>query len=103
MLRHLERRLGGRPLSSMFDLIVGTSTGAIQAVSLGLLRYTLDQCEGTYTDLGHKIFNNQVNKLKNYGVGRNQVDTVGYSYVHMPRLKARHAKSLIGISSSARV
>ena len=60
MLRHLERRLGGRPLSSMFDLIVGTSTGAIQAVSLGLLRYTLDQCEGTYTDLGHKIFNNQV-------------------------------------------
>ena len=55
MLRHLERRLGGRPLSSMFDLIVGTSTGAIQAVSLGMLRYTLDQCEGTYTKLGHKV------------------------------------------------
>ena len=60
MLRQLERRLGGRPLSSMFDLVVGTSTGAILAVSLGVLRYTLDQCERTYTDLGHKIFNNQV-------------------------------------------
>ena len=35
MLRHLERRLGGRPLGSMFDLIVGTSTGAIQAVGRG--------------------------------------------------------------------
>jgi hypothetical protein len=34
---------------------VGTSTGAIQAVSLGALRYTLDQCEGTYTKLGHKV------------------------------------------------
>jgi predicted acylesterase/phospholipase RssA len=55
MLRHLERRLGGRPLSAFFDIIVGTSTGAIQAVSLGALRYTLDQCEGTYTKLGHKV------------------------------------------------
>ena len=25
-----------------------------------MLRYSLDQCENTYTSLGHKIFNNQV-------------------------------------------
>jgi patatin-like phospholipase/acyl hydrolase len=43
----------------MFDLIVGTSTGAIQAVSLAVLKYDIEQCEGVYTKLGHKVFNNQ--------------------------------------------
>lgn len=54
ILRHLEQRLG-RPISSAFDMVVGTSTGAILAVSLGMLRYNLDMCEDIYTKLGHKV------------------------------------------------
>ena len=45
----------GRPVGSVFDLVVGTSTGAILAVSLGVLKYSLDMCEGIYTKLGHKV------------------------------------------------
>ncbi|KXZ56156.1 hypothetical protein GPECTOR_1g133 [Gonium pectorale] len=55
-MRHIERRVG-RPLHTLFDLVVGTSTGAIVAVGLGLLQFSLDQCEAIYTGLGHKVFN----------------------------------------------
>ncbi|PNH02357.1 Calcium-independent phospholipase A2-gamma [Tetrabaena socialis] len=55
---HVQREgSGGRPLHSLFDLVVGTSTGAIVAVGLGVLHFSLDQCEAVYTGLGHKVFN----------------------------------------------
>lgn len=47
----------GRPLHGLFDLVVGTSTGAIVAVGLGVFHFSLDQCEAIYTGLGHKVFN----------------------------------------------
>ena len=47
----------GRPLHDLFDLVVGTSTGAILAVGMAVLYYSLDQCEAIYTNLGHKVFN----------------------------------------------
>ncbi|KAG2446236.1 hypothetical protein HXX76_000828 [Chlamydomonas incerta] len=56
ILRHIERRTG-RPLHALFDLVVGTSTGAIVAVGLGVFHFSLDQCEAVYTGLGHKVFN----------------------------------------------
>lgn len=37
--------------------MVGTSTGAILAIGMGLLHYSLEQCEAIYTGLGHKVFN----------------------------------------------
>ncbi|KAG2497865.1 hypothetical protein HYH03_004131 [Edaphochlamys debaryana] len=56
IMRHIERRTG-RPLHTLFDLVVGTSTGAIVAVGLGVFHFSLDQCESIYTGLGHKVFN----------------------------------------------
>eukprot|EP00198_Chlamydomonas_reinhardtii_P013397 XP_001702734.1 predicted protein [Chlamydomonas reinhardtii] len=56
ILRHIEKRTG-RPLHGLFDLVVGTSTGAIVAVGLGVFHFSLDQCEAIYTGLGHKVFN----------------------------------------------
>ncbi|GFR41419.1 hypothetical protein Agub_g2103, partial [Astrephomene gubernaculifera] len=56
IMRNIERRVG-RPLHQLFDLVVGTSTGAIVAVGLGLFHFSLDQCEAVYTGLGHKVFN----------------------------------------------
>lgn len=50
-------RRAGRPIHELFDVIVGTSTGAIMAVGLGTFHYSLDQMEGIYTSLGAKIFN----------------------------------------------
>ncbi len=54
LLRNLEGKLG-RPIHTLFDLVVGTSTGAILAMSIGVLKYTMDQCENIYTQLGHKV------------------------------------------------
>ncbi|GLI68628.1 hypothetical protein VaNZ11_013106, partial [Volvox africanus] len=56
IMRHIERRTG-RPLHQLFDLVVGTSTGAIVAFGLGVFHFSLDQCEAIYTGLGHKVFN----------------------------------------------
>ncbi|KAJ9510144.1 hypothetical protein QJQ45_015630, partial [Haematococcus lacustris] len=56
MLRALEAA-AQRPLHSLFDLVVGTSTGAIVAVALAVLGFNLDQVEDIYTKLGHKVFN----------------------------------------------
>ena len=58
LLRHLERRLCGRTIAQSFDLIVGTSTGAILACALGILKLSIDQCEDIYTKLSSKAFSN---------------------------------------------
>ncbi len=47
----------GRRIHELFDLVVGTSTGAMLAVGLGVLHFSLDQCEAIYTGLGNKVFN----------------------------------------------
>lgn len=54
LLREIERRGGGAPLGQQFDLIVGTSTGAMLSAVLGILRFSLDECEALYRDLGHQ-------------------------------------------------
>lgn len=56
MLRQLERR-AGRPVWTLFDVIGGTSTGALLAVALGVLRLSLDECQDIYTNLGNKVRN----------------------------------------------
>ena len=47
MLRQLEQRTG-RHISELFDLIVGTSTGGLLAVALGLRRMSMDDAEDIY-------------------------------------------------------
>lgn len=54
LLRQLERRANA-PIWTLFDVIGGTSTGGLLAVSLGVLRLNLDACQEIYTSLGNKV------------------------------------------------
>eukprot|EP00887_Chlorella_sp_A99_P000219 scaffold13.g219.t1 len=55
MLRQLEARTGRHP-ADLFDLIVGTSTGGLLAVAMGLRRMSMDECEDIYKVLGRRVF-----------------------------------------------
>lgn len=55
LLRQLEARTG-RPIHDLFDLIVGTSTGGLLAVAVGLRKFSLDECEHIYKVLGQRVF-----------------------------------------------
>jgi len=61
VLEEIESR-AGRPISDLFDLFVGTSTGGILATGLvlpaadGEPRYTASQLVDFYTTRGHEIF-----------------------------------------------
>lgn len=54
ILRELEERTNRR-IHELFDLIVGTSTGGLLAVALGLRQLSLDDCEHIYKVLGQKV------------------------------------------------
>ena len=52
VLRAIEQALGGEiPVQDFFDLIVGTSTGGIIALALGVQHYPVDQCIEMFTSL----------------------------------------------------
>lgn len=55
MLKHLEMLTGSR-ISEMFDVIGGTSTGAIVAASLGIAHKSVEDVESLYRRLIGKIF-----------------------------------------------
>lgn len=55
LLKELERHTGRR-IHELFDLIVGTSTGGLLAVALGLRKMSLDECEHIYKVLGRRVF-----------------------------------------------
>ncbi|KAF7502349.1 hypothetical protein GJ744_006003 [Endocarpon pusillum] len=56
-LRAIERVLGkGLPIQAFFDLIVGTSTGGIIALGLGVKQWTVDQCITRFIQLCGKAF-----------------------------------------------
>lgn len=54
-LELLEQRTG-QLVAEMFDLIVGTSTGGVVAVALGLLRWRAAQVRELYLQLGKEVF-----------------------------------------------
>eukprot|EP00210_Caulerpa_lentillifera_P000261 g254.t1 len=56
MLEKMEQKTGRR-IHELFDLIAGTSTGAMLAVALGILNLSLTQCEDIYKKLGYRVFN----------------------------------------------
>lgn len=58
LLRELESRSGKR-IVDMFDLIGGTSTGAMLAAEIGLLNSSLDRCDDVYKTLGSKVFSGE--------------------------------------------
>ena len=55
MLRAIEARTGRR-MYELFDVIGGTSTGCMVAMGCGVMRFTLDEMEDIYLNLGRKVF-----------------------------------------------
>ncbi len=62
VLQELERRMKGKRIHEMFDLIAGTSTGGMIATALTLtedgktVKYRLDEILSVYTERGNEIF-----------------------------------------------
>uniref|UniRef100_A0A7S3EP51 PNPLA domain-containing protein n=3 Tax=Rhodosorus marinus TaxID=101924 RepID=A0A7S3EP51_9RHOD len=55
MLKHIKK-LMGKDIHEMFDVICGTSTGAIIAASIGIRRKSVEECEKLYRELIGKVF-----------------------------------------------
>ena len=51
----MHQALQPHPPQDMFDLIVGTSTGGLLAVAMGLRNMSLDECDKIYKVLGQKV------------------------------------------------
>ena len=64
LLKDIEKR-AKRPLRELFDLVVGTSTGALLAVALMIKGMTLPECEEVYKELGTRVFKHPVHNSEN--------------------------------------
>ncbi|KAF1996801.1 hypothetical protein P154DRAFT_565860 [Amniculicola lignicola CBS 123094] len=57
VLRQVQAELGGRiPVQDFFDLIVGTSTGGILALALGVKGWSVSECQKLFLKLVEKAF-----------------------------------------------
>jgi patatin-like phospholipase/acyl hydrolase len=54
ILKHLEA-VGGKRIWELFDVIGGTSTGALLGMAVGVFRMGLQECRDLYTNLGIKV------------------------------------------------
>src|SRR3990167_937189 len=55
MLKKIEE-LTGKRILDMFDMICGTSTGAVLAALIGFKKHPLDRCEVMYKAFARKVF-----------------------------------------------
>lgn len=61
VLRAIEQALGGEiPIQAFFDLIVGTSTGGIIALALGVQQWPVDRCISMFTSLCNHAYTPRV-------------------------------------------
>ena len=77
-----------RPLRDLFDLVVGTSTGALLAVALMLKGMSLSECEAVYKELGRKVFQRPVHSSEN----DESWMSVFYRSLHM---KTEHVRAVV--------
>ncbi|KAF2134377.1 hypothetical protein P153DRAFT_402048 [Dothidotthia symphoricarpi CBS 119687] len=57
VLRQVQEELGGRiPIQDFFDLVVGTSTGGILALGLGIKNWSVNHCISLFLRLVEKAF-----------------------------------------------
>ena len=63
VLHQLVHQLGAQaePVSSMFDLVAGTSGGGLAALLLGRLGFTAKEAAATFKDLGAEVFGDRDN------------------------------------------
>ncbi|RHN64947.1 putative phospholipase A(1) [Medicago truncatula] len=73
MLKEIEKGTGKR-IHELFDLICGTSTGGMLAVSLGMKLMTLEECEDIYKNLGKHVFAEPVPKDNEAATWRDKLD-----------------------------
>ncbi|CAI8611456.1 unnamed protein product [Vicia faba] len=73
MLKEIEKGTGKR-IHELFDLICGTSTGGMLAVSLGMKLMTLEECEDIYKNLGKLVFAEAVPKDNEAATWRDKLD-----------------------------
>jgi calcium-independent phospholipase A2-gamma len=74
ILKHITK-LTGCPLHEMFDIICGTSTGAIIAGSLGIRRRPVEEVESLYRELIGKIFAKKLSSAPKMLLTRAYYDT----------------------------
>jgi len=87
LLRLIELQ-AEKPLRDLFDLVVGTSTGALLAVALMLKGMTLEECEAVYKELGRKVFERPIHSSEN----DESWMSVFYRSLHM---KTEHVRAVV--------
>ncbi|KAK3024840.1 hypothetical protein RJ639_045057 [Escallonia herrerae] len=73
ILKEIEKGTG-KQIHEMFDLICGTSTGGMLAVTLGIKLMSLDKCEEIYKKLGKLVFAEPVPKDNEAATWREKLD-----------------------------
>jgi predicted acylesterase/phospholipase RssA len=87
LLRRIEQ-LTKRPLRDLFDLVVGTSTGALLTAAMMIKGMNLDECEAIYKEVGQKVFKHPVHSSENDESWAN----VFYRSLHM---KTEHVRAVV--------
>lgn len=87
LLKKIEIQ-AGQPLQELFDLVVGTSTGALLAVALMLKGMSLEECEAVYKEMGRKVFQHPVHSSEN----DESWMSVFYRSLHM---KTEHVRAVV--------
>jgi predicted acylesterase/phospholipase RssA len=61
ILEEIQSRLGGKiPIQNFFDLIGGTSTGALVSFGIGIKNWSVEKCLRKYRDLCRGAFNHRI-------------------------------------------
>ncbi|CZR37777.1 uncharacterized protein FPRO_07032 [Fusarium proliferatum ET1] len=110
VLNRLEKEIGlGIPIGSFFDIIVGTSTGGIIALGIGVQRRSATECTGLFRDICNEGFEAKLlTKSRFFGWAARWFSSSIYKTDVLETalqnaFRDKDPKSLYGLSSSCRV